>query len=85
MIKPAPPWRELFSGMRDLTPEERNAKRAETMKKMQALGEKTTKAIEGVLLPDQLKRLKGIALQRMAAMGMGVWPSATRASKRISS
>ena len=62
---------ELFSGMRDLTPEERDAKRAENMKKMEALGEKTNKAIEGVLLPDQFKRLKGIALQRMEAVGMG--------------
>ena len=56
---------EIFSGMRDLTPEERDAKRAENMKKMEALGEKTAKEIEGILLPDQLKRLKGIALQRM--------------------
>ncbi len=61
---------ELFSGMRDLTPEERDAKRAENMKKMEALGEKTTKDIEGVLLPDQLKRLKGLALQRMGVMAL---------------
>jgi Spy/CpxP family protein refolding chaperone len=62
---------EIFAGMRDLTPEERDAKRADTRKKMEALGEKTNKEIEGVLLPDQLKRLRGIALQRMAAMNMG--------------
>ena len=55
------------------------------MKKMQALGEKTSKAVEGVLLPDQLKRLKGIAVQRMEAMGMGAWRWPTRPSKRISS
>jgi Spy/CpxP family protein refolding chaperone len=62
--------RELFSGMRDLTPEERQAKFEENAKKMQELSEKNTKAIEGVLLPDQLKRLKGIALQRMGVMAL---------------
>jgi Spy/CpxP family protein refolding chaperone len=61
---------EIFAGMRDLTPEERDAKQADIRKKMEAIGEKNTKEVEGVLLPDQLKRLKGIALQRMAAMNM---------------
>jgi hypothetical protein len=63
--------REMFSGMGDLTPEERRAKFEETAKKMQELGEKNSKAIEGVLLPDQLKRLKGITLQRMGVMALG--------------
>jgi len=65
---------EMFSGMRgmqDLTPEEARAKWTEMGKKMQAQGEKTTKAIEGVLLPDQLKRLKGIALQVSGTMALG--------------
>jgi hypothetical protein len=62
--------RELFSGMQDLTQEERQAKMAELGKKMQAQGEETKKAVEGILLPDQLKRLKGIALQRMGAMAL---------------
>jgi Spy/CpxP family protein refolding chaperone len=61
--------RETFSKMGnpgDMTDEER----AEMRKKMQAQGEKTTKDIEGVLLPDQLKRLKGIALQRMGVAAL---------------
>jgi Spy/CpxP family protein refolding chaperone len=62
--------RELFSGMRDLTQEERQAKFAESRKKMEEMGEKTNKEIEGVLLPDQLKRLKAIALQRMGVMAL---------------
>jgi hypothetical protein len=66
--------KEVFSGMgdmRDLSDEERAKKQEEMMKKMRAQGEKTTKAIEGVLLPDQLKRLRGIALQRMGLMALG--------------
>lgn len=77
--------RELFSGMRDLSPEERRVKmeeigkkmqvQAEEMKKtiaspavlasaiMQAQAEELKKTIEHTLLPNQLKRLKGIALQ----------------------
>jgi Spy/CpxP family protein refolding chaperone len=62
--------RELFSGMRDLTQEERQAKFQENMKKMQDLGEKTAKDVEGVLLPDQLKRLRGIAIQRMGVLAL---------------
>jgi Spy/CpxP family protein refolding chaperone len=68
--KAAAAMRELFSGMGDLTPEERRAKFQENRKKMETMGEKTAKEIEGVLLPDQLKRLKGIALQRMGAMAL---------------
>jgi Spy/CpxP family protein refolding chaperone len=61
--------RELFSSggdMRDMTDEER----AEVRKKMQTQMEANQKAVLGVLLPDQLKRLKGIALQQMGAMAL---------------
>jgi Spy/CpxP family protein refolding chaperone len=56
--------REMRSGMRDLSPEERQEKWKEMGKKMQELAEETKKTIEATLLPDQLKRLKGIALQQ---------------------
>ena len=51
-------------------PDEYATKGAGIGKKMQEQSEKNIKDIEGVLLPDQLKRLKGIAVQRMVAMGM---------------
>jgi Spy/CpxP family protein refolding chaperone len=49
--------RELFSGMRDWSEEERRTKMEEIGKKSQAQAE------ENALLPKQLERLKGIALQ----------------------
>jgi len=55
--------REMFSGMRDLSEEDRRAKMQEMGKKMQAQAEQMKKAIEEILLPHQLERLKGIALQ----------------------
>jgi Spy/CpxP family protein refolding chaperone len=55
--------RELFSGMRDLSEEDRRAKMAEVGKKMTAQGEQMKKAIEEILLPHQLERLRGIAIQ----------------------
>jgi hypothetical protein len=55
--------REFFAGIRDLSPEDRQAKIEETRKKMQAQAEETRKTIEGILLPKQLERLKGLALQ----------------------
>jgi len=55
--------RELFSGMRDLSEEERRVKMEEAGKKMQTQAEETKTAIENALLPNQLQRLKGIALQ----------------------
>jgi len=55
--------RELFSGVRDLSQEQRQAKMEEVGKKMQAQAAEMKKAVEHTLLPDQLKRLKGIALQ----------------------
>jgi Spy/CpxP family protein refolding chaperone len=54
---------DLWSGMRDLSPEDRQAKMEEIGKKMQALGEEAKKTIETTLLPNQLARLKGIAIQ----------------------
>ena len=60
--------REMFSGMRDLSNEERQEKMREVGKKMQAQGEQTRKSIEEALLPHQLERLRGIALQ-MAGVG----------------
>jgi len=55
--------RELFSGMQDIAPEERQAKMEEIGKKMQAQQDEMKKVIESTLLPNQLKRLKEIALQ----------------------
>jgi len=55
--------RELFAGVRDLSPEERQAKIEEVSKKMEAKTEETKKVFEGILLPKQLARLKGISLQ----------------------
>ncbi len=55
--------RELFAGFRNLSPEDREAKMEEAGKKMEAKAEETKKAFEGVLLPKQAARLKGIALQ----------------------
>jgi Spy/CpxP family protein refolding chaperone len=57
--------RELFSGMRDLSDEERREKMQEVGKKMQAQMEETKKAIEDALSPDQLKRLRAVAVQIM--------------------
>jgi Spy/CpxP family protein refolding chaperone len=62
---------ELWGQMRGLAPEDYATKGAEIGKKMEAQGEKNTKAIEGVLLPDQLKRLRAIAIQRMGVMALG--------------
>ena len=55
--------REMRMGMQDLAPEERQAKMEEMGKKMQAQQEELKKVIESTLLPNQLKRLKEIALQ----------------------
>jgi hypothetical protein len=55
--------REMFSGMQDIAPEDRQAKMEEIGKKMQAQQDDLKKVIESTLLPNQLKRLKEIALQ----------------------
>jgi Spy/CpxP family protein refolding chaperone len=64
--------REMRSGMGDpnLSPEERAEKWREMGKKMQALGEEMKKTVEATLLPKQLERLKGIALQQAGAMAL---------------
>ena len=58
---------EAFSGMQpptpDMTPEEQQKAREEMQKKMQPIQDKFQKAVEGILLPNQAKRLKEIALQ----------------------
>ena len=55
--------RELFSGMRDLSEDQRQAKSAEIAKQMQARMEENSKAMESILQPSQFQRLRGIALQ----------------------
>jgi Spy/CpxP family protein refolding chaperone len=62
--------RELWSGMRDLSPEERQEKMKEIGKKMQDLAEETKKTVEATLLPKQLERLKGIAIQVAGTMAL---------------
>ncbi len=59
--------REMFSGMgnlRDMGEEERRARFEEMRKRSEAQAENIKKAIEEILLPHQVERLKGIALQR---------------------
>ena len=55
--------REVFAGMRDLSADERAAKMAEVRKKLDGQAEEAKKTIEEVLLPNQVDRLKEIALQ----------------------
>jgi delta 1-pyrroline-5-carboxylate dehydrogenase len=55
--------REAFQGMQDGGPEE-------MQKKMQALQDDLAKTIESILLPNQLKRLKEIALQQSGAQAI---------------
>lgn len=50
-------------GFQQLSQEERRARSAEMAKKMAALNQETRKAIEEVLLPHQVERLKQISLQ----------------------
>jgi hypothetical protein len=50
-------------GLRDASPEEREAKMKEFTNKAKAQAEELRKEIEGVLLPHQVERLKQIALQ----------------------
>ncbi len=56
--------REMFQGMRDASPEERQEKRKELQQKMQDFRSSTEKKISGVLLPNQVTRLKQIAFQQ---------------------
>jgi Spy/CpxP family protein refolding chaperone len=52
-----------MGGFRDLSEEERKAKRAEMMEKAQARAKKLTKDIDEILKPEQRKRLNEIQLQ----------------------
>ena len=63
--------REQWSGLRDLSPEQRQAKYAELRQKMAERVEKTRKKVEAVLLPHQQKRLQQIGIQlRMRWRGL---------------
>lgn len=55
--------REMFSGMRDLSDEDRQAKFAELREKMQARTQSMQKEIDEILLPQQRDRLKQVMLQ----------------------
>ncbi len=55
--------REMFSGMGDLSPEERQAKMASLREKMQDERKETNKALGEVLNEEQNKRLKEIFVQ----------------------
>lgn len=55
--------RDAFSGLRDLSREERRAKFAEMREKLESMNEKLQKKLNEVLLPHQQDRLKQIALQ----------------------
>jgi Spy/CpxP family protein refolding chaperone len=63
--------REMFSGMRGLSPEEMRAKMQEMGRKMQTQAEDARTAIEATLRPEQLKRLKQIAMQVAGAQALG--------------
>ncbi len=65
--------RDMFSGMgnmRDMSEEDRRKRFEEMRKKGEAQAETTKKAIEDILLPHQLDRLKGIALQRLGVAAL---------------
>jgi Spy/CpxP family protein refolding chaperone len=55
--------RDAFGSLRDLSQEER-------MTKMREMGEKAQKKVEGILLPNQVKRLKEIQLQAQGTMAL---------------
>ncbi len=55
--------RELYSGIRDLKPEERRAKFAELREKSKDQAEKAAQQIKEVMLPKQRERFKQIQLQ----------------------
>lgn len=55
--------REQWAKLRDLSPEDRQAKMKELRPKMQARGEEIKKKVEAILTTQQLARLKEIRLQ----------------------
>lgn len=71
MEKTMTKMREQFEGMRDLSREEREAKFAELRPKLEAQAEETKKAIEGILLPHQVERLKQIVIQVQGTRALG--------------
>ena len=63
--------REQWSGLRDLSPDERQAKYAELREKMAERSKETRKKVEAILLPHQKKRLQQIGIQlRMRWQGV---------------
>ena len=60
--------REMFSGMRDIAPEEREQRMTEMREKMQERTEAAQKELDSILLPLQKKRLKQLTVQ-MRLMG----------------
>src|SRR5262245_16077320 len=63
--------RELFQGMQNLSQEERQAKMEEIREKMQTSTEQLRKDMEGILLPNQVKRLEQIQRQQRMRFGGG--------------
>jgi len=61
----------LFSGMRDMTPEEREKRMQEVRDKMQAATEKLTKQVDEILLPHQRDRLGQIRVQMLGGRALG--------------
>ena len=61
--------RELFSGFQNLSREERDAKMEEVREKMRGRAESVKKEMEGILLPNQVKRLEQISRQTRMRMG----------------
>jgi len=63
-------FRGLFSGMRDLSPEDREKRMQEVRDKMQAAGEKMSKEIDKILLPHQKERLQQIRVQMLGGRAL---------------
>jgi Spy/CpxP family protein refolding chaperone len=68
--KAASGMREMFQGMQDLSQEERQAKVTEMAKTMQDRMDAAVKSVESILQPDQLKRLKELAVQTAGPMAL---------------
>lgn len=63
--------REQFSGFRDLSPEEREARFREMREKMEAQVKEIQEKVNQILLPHQVKRLDQITFQMRARIGGG--------------
>ena len=55
--------REALAGLRDLSPEDRMAKRREMREKMETQAKEARKTVEAILTPSQIERFKQIRLQ----------------------